>query len=185
MKEAGPPFLRELEYPRTVQPVRTILGGLGLGFAAVFAVALGCGAPSVPRPPLVAHKPTDLVPIPTPPPPAKMEVIPAQPAVDGVVWLDGEWTFRGRRARWRRGRWVVPPKNARYAPWTEVRGPDAQLYFAPGKWLAASGEEVPEPPPVATATASKTTVFNEFGEEEDVGRDLPEDGGPQRDAGAG
>ena len=185
MKEAGPPFLLELEYPRTVQPVRTILGVLGLGFAAVFAVALGCGAPSVPRPPLVAHKPTDLVPIPTPPPPAKMEVIPAQPAVDGVVWLDGEWTFRGRRARWRRGRWVVPPKNARYAPWTEVRGPDAQLYFAPGKWLAASGEEVPEPPPVATATASKTTVFNEFGEEEDVGRDLPEDGGPQRDAGAG
>ena len=169
--------------------VRTILGSAGFGSPALVALAtlalapVGCGAPAVPRPTLVTHQVTDLVPITTPPPPAKTELIPTRPRVEGVVWLDGEWTFQGKRARWRRGRWVVPPRGARYAPWTEVRGADAQLYFAPGKWLDASGGELPEPPPIATAPASRTTVFNDVGEEEDVGRDLRE-GDLPRDGGA-
>jgi hypothetical protein len=167
-----------------VHSVRTILGTVGLGSAALAALAVACGAPALPRPALVAHRATDLVPIATPPPPARMEIIPTRPRVDGVVWLDGEWTFHGKRARWRRGRWVVPPHEARYAPWTEVRGPDAQLYFAPGKWVDARGEAIPEPPALATAPASRTTVFNDLGEEEDVGRDLVESGGAPRDGGA-
>lgn len=182
MKEVAPRFRTRVEYHAGVPPVRSILGTVGLGLAGLAALAAACGTPSLPRPPLVAQKGSDLVPIATPPPPAKMEIVPPRPAVAGVVWLDGEWTFRGKRARWRRGRWVVPPKNARYAPWTAVRDPDAGLYFAPGMWLDEAGREVPEPPPIATAPPSKTSVFNEFGEEEDVGRDLPEDGGSRRDA---
>lgn len=147
------------------------------------SVMSACGTPSLPGPRLAAHTSSDLVPVATPAPPAKVEIVPPRPRQVGAVWIDGEWTYRGRRARWRRGRWVVPPDGARFAPWTQVRGPDAQLYFAPSKWVDSSGNDVSAPPALVEADPSKTTVLNELGEEEDVGRDVSDDAGPPRDGG--
>lgn len=158
---------------------------LGVAFGLSVAGDLGlvaCGTPSLPRPALAPHKSTDLVPLATPPPPAKVEIVPPRPEIEGVVWIDGEWSFEGRRARWRRGRWLIPPRGARFAPWVEVRADDGQLYFAPGKWIDASGADLEAPRSVLEAESSKTTVLNDVGEEEDVGRDITQDS-KRRDAG--
>lgn len=143
------------------------------------------GVPSLPRPVFAAHTSSDLFVIPAPPPPAKVEIVPDRPSAKGAVWIDGEWTFRGRRPRWRRGRWVVPTQGTRFAPWTSVRGPDGKLWYAHGKWVDGAGVELPSPPVVAEAEPAKTTVVGDYGEDEDVGRDLTEDSGAPRDAGAG
>lgn len=160
----------------------------GVVLAGLYACAASCGGvPSLPRPKLAPHVSKDLFLIPAPPPPAKVELVPALPSQKDVVWIDGEWTFRGRRPRWRRGRWVVPVAGAKFAPWTSVRGPDGKLWYAHGKWVDARGEEIPAPAIVLEAEPSKTTVVGDFGDDEDVGRDISEDGGASRvrDAGAG
>jgi len=150
----------------------------------VASAAASCGGvPSLPRPKLAPHTSEDLFAIPAPPPPAKVEAIPEAPAREGIVWVDGEWSYRGRRPRWRRGRWVVPPEGARFAPWTSVRGPDGKLWYAQSKWVDVRGAEIPAPKAVVEAEPSKTTVIGDFGEDEDVGRDVTEDGGAPRDGG--
>lgn len=145
----------------------------------MLALSLSCGAPTLPRPPFAGHVTSDLVKVPYPPPPAKVEIVPPRPEDAGApVWVDGEWTIRGKRWRWRRGRWIEPAPSARFASWTEVRGSDGQLYFAPGKWVDAQGREIPAPGPLVLAEPSGTLVVNEYGEEEDIGRDLADaDGG--------
>ncbi len=106
-----------------------------------------------------------------------------------MVWVDGEWAYRNRKWRWRRGRWVAlpPGKNLAFAPWTTVRDGEGRLYYAGGKWLDASGRAADELPTVLEAPASRTLVVNEYGEDEDIGRDLrePRAGSRRRDAGAG
>lgn len=141
---------------------------------SLVVTSLACGVPSLPRPPLAAHVTADLARVPSPPPPAKVEIVPPRPS-GPAVWIDGEWTLPGRRWRWRCGRWVDLPANARFAPWTQTRGPDGQLYFAPGKWVDASGAEVPAPRVLLEAAPSTAIVVNEYGEEEDIGRDLTEE----------
>lgn len=156
-------------------------------------LSLACGSPSLPGPKLAPHSSKDLLPVDYPPPPARAEIVPPQP--DGeVVWVDGEWAFRGKKWRWRRGRWVElsASRDLRFAPWTSVRSDDGQLYVAEGRWVDARGNEVEAPRVVREAAPSKAMVVNEQGETEDVGRDLrePRDGGArvrergeERDAG--
>lgn len=150
--------------------------------------SLACGAPTLPRPKIAAHSSADLEPVEYPPPPAKVESVPARPE-GNVVWVDGEWAYRNRKWRWRRGRWVAlpPGKNLAYAPWTTVRDEEGQLYYAGGKWLDESGKATDDLPAVLEAPASRTLVVNEYGEDEDIGRDLrdPRPGSRRRDAGAG
>jgi hypothetical protein len=49
-----------------------------------------------------------------PPPPAEVEVIPPDPG-DPCVWIDGSWTWQGRRWEWTAGSWLVPPEGCYYA----------------------------------------------------------------------
>lgn len=113
------------------------------------AALLACGASRTPEPSFVAHPTSALVEVPYPPPPARVEVVPAQARKD-AVWLDGEWVWQGRTWAWRTGRWVVPPSGAAYAPWTTVRSDGGILYAAEGRFRRRDGTEV-EPTLVLTS----------------------------------
>jgi hypothetical protein len=139
--------------------------------AALFAMS-ACNH-ALPRPPFVAQPTAALYPVVTAPPPARAELVPAQPAKD-AVWLDGEWQWQGRKWAWKRGRWVVPPPGARYSPWTMTRDDTGALWFASGVWRNAAGEEVDEPEPLALGRTSLGEVTSPSGEKENVGRTLRE-----------
>jgi hypothetical protein len=117
-----------------------LLGCIAAGVIAFVA----CGHARLPRPPYVGHPTSALVEVPYPPPPSRVEFVPPQPQ-DGAVWIDGEWTWRGRRWAWRSGRWVTVPAGATFSPWTSVRNGDGTLYFAPGTWRNAKGEDMRAP----------------------------------------
>lgn len=71
--------------------------------------------------------------VPYPPPAAAPEVIPPAPRA-GLVWIDGQWNWRGRYYVWQRGGWVVPPAGAYFAPWQKYYTADGTLYFVAGAW---------------------------------------------------
>ncbi len=144
----------------------------GLLACATVAV-LHCGHARLPRPPYVGHPTSALVEVPYPPPPSRVEFVP-EPPQDGAVWLDGEWTWRGRRWAWRSGRWVTVPAGASFAPWTSVRNGDGTLYFAPGTWRNAKGEEVKSPKALARGGATPGAVVDPEGDVEPTGRNLDE-----------
>jgi hypothetical protein len=78
-----------------------------------------------------------------PPPPARVERVPADPG-DACVWVDGYWEWLGRRWEWQIGNWVVPPPGCQYAAprlaWIDsARG--GVLYFTPPGWYANEGDE--------------------------------------------
>ena len=133
---------------------------LALGFS-------GCGLKPLPHPRWVRQPTSALVEVPYPPPPARVEFVPKQPS-SSAVWVDGEWTWNGRRWGWRVGRWLVPPPDpatplrlpAAFSPWVSVRSFDGTLYVAEGTWRDSRGIDVPEPPPLAVATANETESSN-------------------------
>lgn len=138
------------------------------------AVALvDCGSALLPRPPYVGQPTSALVEVPYPPPPARVEYVPEAPQKD-AAWIDGEWSWRGRRWAWRAGRWVTVAPGAFFAPWTAVRNADGALYFAPGTWRNAKGEELAAPKALARGTASPGAVVDPDGDMEAVGRNLGE-----------
>jgi len=95
--------------------------------------ACGGGLPGPPTTPHTADDPAVVVPF--PPPPARVEIIPPQPAtLEAAVWLDGEWQWRGSRWVWLPGRWEVPYPGARFAPATVVRRADGALVWFSGVW---------------------------------------------------
>ena len=93
-------------------------------------LALGCGSRQA-EAPRGAHPPNDAVVVPYPPPPAKVEEIPAQPA-PACVWADGYWDFTDRW-EWQAGEWVVPAAHCRLAP-VELRRQQGQLWYARPRW---------------------------------------------------
>jgi hypothetical protein len=105
----------------------------------------------------VSQPTTALVETPFPPPPARAEFVPKQPA-KGAVWIDGEWTWRGHRWGWVAGRWVIAPPGAAFSPWTTVRGSSGTLFFAQGVWRDAHGDVVAAPVPLALGTAGATAA---------------------------
>src|SRR5688500_12074957 len=135
-------------------------------FAAVLVCAIGCGGPTIPRPPMVGQRTSDLVEVPFPPPPARPEYVPARPH-DDAVWIDGEWSFGARVWSWRYGRWVIPPKEAKYSPWSTVRGLDGTLWFAAGTWRSVEGDAIPPPRPLARGRATEEDVVEDEGVLED------------------
>lgn len=98
-----------------------------------------------------------------PPPPARLEYIPARPRQSGAVWIDGEWTLRRGRWAWKLGRWLIPPADARFSPWAFVHGTDGTPYFAPGVFRDATGKPIDEPPPLAVGRADAVTVVEADG----------------------
>lgn len=73
----------------------------------------------------------------TPPPPAKVERVPADPE-GRCAWQDGQWLWRGGRWQWQPGAWVVPPVGCHYAPpsmaWVQATQRDV-LYYMHGAWF--------------------------------------------------
>jgi hypothetical protein len=119
-----------------------------------------------------------------PPPPARVEFVPAKSSAS-AVWVNGEWLWSGRRWSWRPGAWVVPPEGASYARRALVRRDGGKLLFAPGAWRDKQGEEVAAPPE-KSAGARSGAVINAEGETEPVGPDVHADAGadgnePSRD----
>ncbi len=156
------------------------------GSRVFVGVALfACAGSAVRRPPYTSHAitrvmvdggavdvPVDLLEIPYPPPPARVEVVP-ETTVTGAVWVDGEWGWTGKRWSWSRGYWSVPPAGAQFAPWLTIRGIDGRLYMAKGVWRSADGKSnLPTPAVVVEAKGARGAVLNVDGEEEPTGRDV-------------
>ena len=111
---------------------------------------LGC-AGSVPKPASGMHPCDAFVEVPYPPPAAVAEVIPPKPRAD-AVWMDGQWSWRGRYYVWQRGGWVLPPPGGAYlAPWTRYYDKDGTLFFADGVWRAKDGSRLMPPPKILPA----------------------------------
>ena len=66
---------------------------------------------------------------------------------------------------------TVPP-GASFSPWTSVRNGDGTLYFAPGTWRNAKGEDLRSPKALARGTASPGAVVYQEGDLEATGRNL-------------
>ena len=148
---------------------------------AAVAILAAC-AGRLPHPPYAPQPTEALEVVGYPPPPARVEFVPPQPAA-GAVWIDGEWVWQGRRWAWRIGRWIDPPAGARFSPWTLVRGDDGTTYYAPGVWRDAKGAELAEPATLVAARPNLSDVVDPEGELETTGRsirpaqDLSRDGG--------
>ncbi|MDB4945138.1 MAG: hypothetical protein JWP97_4672 [Labilithrix sp.] len=137
---------------------------LAAGFLGVAGLA-ACGSGKLPAPLPYAKQPTSaLIVAEFPPPPGRVEMIPARPK-DTAVWLDGEWTWEGGRWMWKQGRWVEPPPGAVYSPWTGTRNPLGTYYVAPGTWRDAKGADLPDPPALAAAKTRAGTVIGPDGAE--------------------
>jgi hypothetical protein len=136
-----------------------------LGLCLVAAATAACGS-SLPAPALTAHSRETYIDVPYPPPAALAETVPPRPPGANVVWLDGDWRFRGKSYSWRHGGWVVPALGARYAPSREVYLADGRLIFATGTWYDARGRALPPPERLVRAT----TPPNALGPDLQTGR---------------
>ncbi len=166
---------------RTLRSVAAKPVSFSFVLAPLLAVALWACVSELPTPHYVAQPASALVHVHTPPPPARVETVPAKPA-SGAVWLDGEWAWQGRKWAWRRGQWVMPPSGAKYSPWTQTRDLNGDVWFASGAWRNAAGEEVTPPEALAVAEAGRSEVTDANGEKEETGRNV-RDTKRDRDAG--
>jgi len=151
--------------------LRRIAAVLGIAFASRL---VACSS-RIPQPPATAQPQSALVEVDYPPPPARVEYVPAQPSND-AVWVNGEWLWSGRRWSWRPGMWIVVPKGAAYARRVLVRREDGRLFYAPGTWRDKQGNEMPAPPEKVARPASGAIV-NPEGETEPTGADIYPDAG--------
>lgn len=137
--------------------------------AVLIVASSACGNSALPAPSYAPQPTSALAEVPYPPPPARVEQVPASPRRN-ATWIDGEWTWKGKRWLWTCGRWVVPPSGARYSPWAIVRGKDGTLWEAPGTWRDEHGEPIAAPAALADATVSEAAVVDSFGELHAPGR---------------
>jgi hypothetical protein len=126
------------------------LASLALGFAAVIACSSSLPAPEMRAHPLAT---TQFIEVPFPPPAAHPEIVPPKPR-EGAVWVDGEWTWRGKAWTWESGAWVMAPARAFYSPWVILRVSNGSIRFAPGAWHKEDGQLLPKPTPLALAEPS-------------------------------
>ena len=108
------------------------------------------------------HPLSAYVEVPYPPPAALAETVSERPAHPDVVWIDGEWRYRGRAFVWRRGGWVVPPPASRFAPWRSWYRRDGRLVLAPGTWYDARHERLRWPEPIVPAYTPPNEVTSEL-----------------------
>lgn len=141
--------------------------------SAIAAAVFACGSARMTAPGYVQQPTTALLPAGYPPPPARVEFVPEEPKTAGAVWIDGEWTWQGRRWSWKQGRWVVPPANASYAPWTMTRDALGNVFVAEGRWRGPKGEELEDPKPLAMGRRSAGSVVDPEGEEVKTGPNIP------------
>jgi hypothetical protein len=116
--------------------------------APVLALVMTACSSSLPGPPATKHPDNAFLEVPHPPPPARVEIVPAKPS-EKSVWVDGQWVLQGQRWVWEGGGWVEPPAGASHVRWQTRRDPDGRLLFAPGSWRRSDGTEIPPPPILA------------------------------------
>ena len=124
--------------------------------AALCLLLVACGSRAI-EAPTGAHPANDAVVVPYPPPPAKVEELPLQPA-PRCVWTDGFWEFSDRW-EWQAGEWVVPAPHCRLAP-VELRRRGGQLWYARPRWypdnVTLLGPQSACPPPLPCSGNSST-----------------------------
>jgi hypothetical protein len=156
------------EAVRQARSSRAPMRPMRFGVALPALLLLGACAGPLPHP-VFAPQPTDaLIEVARPPPPARVEAIPARPRAT-AVWLDGEWAWRRGRWAWLIGRWAVPPQGAVFSPWYFVRGLDGSLYYAPGVWRDAKGDPIDPPPALARAQVESNIIVDADGTVEATG----------------
>ncbi|MFZ5893557.1 MAG: hypothetical protein ACOY0T_21020 [Myxococcota bacterium] len=129
------------------------------------AVCVACGG-SLPEPAKAQHPSEAFDEVPYPPPAALAETLPPRPNRSGLVWLEGDWVFRGSTYAWVRGGWTVAPPNARYAVSKVVYASDGRILFAPASWYDAQGQKLERVRPIAPAA----TPPNEYTAETQTAR---------------
>lgn len=134
-------------------------------FAWAVALSSACGG-SLPEPARIEHPADSYEEVPYPPPAALAETVPPRPNADDLVWLEGDWVFRGRSYAWVRGGWVVAPKNARYAISKVLYTSDGRVLFAKASWYDTQGQKLERVRPLAPAT----TPINEYTAETQTAR---------------
>lgn len=113
--------------------IRARLSRLALPAAVLLFWLLPACSPSLPRPPACTIPNSDMIEVPYPPPPARVETIPLKKA-ETEVWIDGQWEWDGKGWKWREGAWTTPPANAYFTPWSTKRRGDGQLLFTRAEW---------------------------------------------------
>jgi hypothetical protein len=145
-------------------------------FAVLLSCVLAAACGERIRRPEFSPQPTEaLIEVGEPPPPARVEVLPARPTVT-AVWIDGEWLWRRGRWAWLSGRWCDAPPGASFSPWVFARGADGRLWYAPGVWRNTSGAPIDPPTALAYASVQSEAVTNANGSIETTGptqRDRP------------
>jgi hypothetical protein len=160
-RESAASQVRLRRSDRSPQGLRThrFGGRLRLSFAALY-LCTGC-ASSLPVPPRAVHTQDSFVDVPYPPPAALAETMPPRPNVAPVIWVDGDWKFRGNSYAWERGGWYETPNEAGYAR-SEVRySPDGRILFAPGVWYSSKGEVLPKPNRIVPALTPPNELTSE------------------------
>jgi hypothetical protein len=146
--------------------------------AALLPLLSDCGS-ALPGPD-IAHdyRDVDEVEVPFPPPPSKVEMVPEKP-VSAAVWVDGSWSWNGRRWAWEYGYWALPPKGATYSPWRTVQKTDGTLIFEAAIWRDERGVELPSPPLASPGKAHEGNVVAPEGQTEHTAPNkIPEPGTP-------
>jgi hypothetical protein len=128
----------------------------------LFALLPACSS-SLPRPPAGLVPTSDMIEVPYPPPPGRVEIIPPKKTA-GQVWIDGQWEWDGNGWKWREGAWSTPPPNAYFTPWMTKRRADGQLLFARAEWrdkagrplnVDTNGQLCSAPAPIASTPETK------------------------------
>lgn len=133
-------------------------------------LAVACGGP-LPHATYAPQPTSALVSVARPPPPARVELVPACPSA-AAVWVDGEWMWRRERWAWMPGRWVEAPAGSTFSPWVFVRAPDGGLWYAPGVWRDVKGVAIEAPAALAIGTVETGEVVNADGTTEPTGPTL-------------
>lgn len=127
--------------------------------ALVLALLPACSS-SLPKPAGGKVPLSDMIEVPYPPPPGRVETVPPQKTA-GQVWIDGQWEWDGNGWKWREGAWSTPPPDAYFTPWMTKRRADGQLLFARAEWrdkagrplnVDTNGQLCSAPAPMASAT---------------------------------
>jgi hypothetical protein len=122
----------------------------------LLAALMGCSS-ALPTPKTGPHHGDDPLPVPSQPPPGKVELISAPPAtLKSPVWVDGEWLWKGHRWAWQDGRWEEAHPGMYFAPTKTVRLGDGTLVHFAGTWKLLDGSS----PPPAPAPAPKPAAVD-------------------------
>lgn len=123
--------------PLSRRSSRQKLGSRALGAAISLTLFSACSA-KLPRPPTGPVPEDEMIEVPYPPPPARVETITSR-RDERAVWVDGQWEWDGKAWRWLAGGWVTPPANAYFTPWRVARRSDGRLFFARASWRDEAG----------------------------------------------